>query len=158
MFEPTCVLLRTTANFSKSVMVSVAALTLGRSHLVFVDPYFIPPTHPTNVAWDSLHHGLVCGRLALPSCSTLYDHQDSNLGCPEAIMWEEWSRACLFLACRWFLRLGGLVDPQAGLEYISGRIFRLSRKIAADGGLTKIRPADSLNSAKDNIYSQCWLF
>ena len=28
----------------------LAASTLGRSHLVFIDPYFIPPTHPTNVA------------------------------------------------------------------------------------------------------------
>ena len=36
--------------------------------------------------------------------------------------------------------------------------IRLSRKIAADGGLTKIRPADGLNLAKDNIYSQFWLF
>jgi len=34
-------------------MVFVAASTLGRSHLVFNDPYFIPPTHPTNVAWDN---------------------------------------------------------------------------------------------------------
>src|SRR6218665_2969902 len=73
------------ANFSKSFMVFVAASTLGRSHLVFIDPYFIPPTHPTNVA--CLHHGLVYGRLAVPSRSTLYDQQDSNLGCPEAIVW-----------------------------------------------------------------------
>src|SRR6218665_3895220 len=34
--------------------------------LVFIDPDFIPPTHPTNVAGDSLHHGLVYGKLALP--------------------------------------------------------------------------------------------
>jgi len=37
-------------DFSKFLMVFVAASTLGRSHLVFIDPYFIPPTHPTNVA------------------------------------------------------------------------------------------------------------
>ena len=88
-------------------MVSVAASTLGRSHLVSIDPDFIPPTHPTNVAWDSLHvhHGLVYvyGRLALPSRSTLYDQQDSNLDCPETIMWEELSLVCLILAFRWFL-------------------------------------------------------
>src|SRR6218665_3057394 len=55
------------------------------------------------------------------------------------------------------------LDPQVGLEKISGRLsnnfglnsIRLSRKFAAGGGLTKIRAADGLNSAKDNIYSQC---
>jgi len=31
----------------------VAASTLGRSRLVFIGPYFILPTHPTNAAWDN---------------------------------------------------------------------------------------------------------
>ena len=70
--------------------------------LVFIDPDFSPTTHPTNVAWDSLHHGLVYGRLALSSRPTLYDQQDSNMDCPEATMWEEWSLFCLFVAFRWF--------------------------------------------------------
>jgi len=48
--------------------------------LVFIDPDFISPTYPTNVAWDSLHHGLVSGRLALALRSTLYIRQDSNHG------------------------------------------------------------------------------
>jgi len=64
-------------------MVSIATSTLDRSHFIFIDPYFIPHTHPTNVAWDSLYHGPVHGRLALPSRFTLYDQQDSNLGCPD---------------------------------------------------------------------------
>jgi len=61
---------RALVSFSKSVMMSVAASTLGRSHLVFIDPDFIPPTHPTNVACDRLYRGLVFGRLALASHST----------------------------------------------------------------------------------------
>jgi len=61
-------------------MASVAALTLGRSHLVFVDPDFIPHTFPTNAACDRLHHRLVAGRLsALASRATLHNRQDSNL-------------------------------------------------------------------------------
>ena len=106
-------LLRTSTNFSKSVMVSVEASTLGRSHLVFINLDFIPPTHSTNVARYSLHHGLVYGRLTLAQRSTLYDQQDSNLDCPEATMWEEWSLVCLFVAFRWFLRLCGLAHCPA---------------------------------------------
>jgi len=53
------------------------------------------PHFPASVAWDPLHHGLLSSRLALASRSTLYNRQDSNLDCSEAIMWEEWSLVSL---------------------------------------------------------------
>ena len=108
-------LLRTRENFSKSVTVSVAASTLGRSHLVFIYSYFIPPTYPTNVAWDGVHHGLVYDRLAFPSRSTLIWSTwfKSRLFGGHNVMWVEWSRVCLFLACRWFLWFCGLAHYPA---------------------------------------------
>jgi len=61
-----------------------------------ITSYPQPPTHPTNVAWDRLHQGLVCGRLAIAPRSTLYtcNWRDSNLDCSEAIMWEGLSLVC----------------------------------------------------------------
>src|SRR6218665_3656306 len=60
-----------------------------------------------------LHHRLVFGKLALASRSTLYNRQDSNLDCSEAIMREELCPVCLFLAFRWFLWLCGLAHCAA---------------------------------------------
>ena len=38
---------------------------------------------------------------ASTSHSTLCNQQDSNLECSEAMMWEEWSLVCFFLAFQW---------------------------------------------------------
>ena len=61
-------MLRTIANFSKSFMVFVAASTLGRSHLVFSDPYFIP----THVAWDNRQKMLCQQNIAIIGADDFY--------------------------------------------------------------------------------------
>src|SRR6218665_3355847 len=64
--------------------------------------------------------------------------------------------ACMY-ECK-YVCMYTCIRPQAGLEYISGRLSKnfglnlANPQNCGRGGLTKSRPADGLNLAKDNIY------
>src|SRR6218665_1719900 len=56
------------------------------------------------------------------------------------------------------------LDPQGGLEKISGRLSNncglnsAKPQISGRGGLTKIRPADGLNSAKNSFQQNTFIY